>query len=213
MRRLFVLLAFCLSCGDDPGAISRGNDPPEITHQISGIVEDSVLNLAIRGVRVRIGDSLVVSDSQGHFMVVHRAGTFTLTVDDVGYERYGIPLNIYQDGATLKVRLQGQAPYLLSCTFETDLLTATIVDLQGRKTINRRSQSTITLVSNETSVLRDAYSWYFTPVDNLTWLAHVPLAGVVADTAVWRLEDSDGYARTSQCVKQPPPCSSCAAKR
>ena len=213
MRRYLVLLSCCLSCGDEPGDISRGNGPAETTHQISGIVEDSVLNLPLRGIRVNIGDSVAVSDSQGQFTTSHRSGPLSLAVDNVAYERYDLPLDLYQDRQGLRVQLLGQAPYVLSCTFETDLLTATIVDLQGRKTINRRSQSTITLVSDGNSVKQDAYSWYFTPVDNLTWLAHVPLSGAGADSAFWSLEDADGYTRSSRCVNQPPPCTNCAARQ
>ena len=209
MRRLVLLLPICLSCGDDNRDVAGVNPPEERIHLVSGMVEDSVLNLSLAGVRIRVGDSLVVSDFGGRFQVRHRAGNFGISVQDVAYERYDTPLALFQDRQTLVVRLQGQAPYLVSCTFETDLITARILDLQGRKTINRRSQSTITLLSNDTNIKRDAYSWYFTPVDNLTWLAYVPLAGVVADTAVWRLEDSDGYTRTTQCVKQPPPCTTC----
>lgn len=209
MRRLVLLLPICLSCGDDNRDVAGVNPPEGRTHLVSGMVEDSVLNLSLAGVRVRVGDSLVVTDAEGRFQVWHRAGNFGISVQDVAYERYDTPLALFQDRQTLVVRLQGQAPYLMSCTFEADLLTARILDLQGRKTINRRSQSTITLQSNSTSVKRDAYSWYFTPVDNLTWLAYVPMQGVVADTATWRLEDSDGYVRTSQCVKQAAPCTTC----
>ena len=209
MRRLALLLPLCLSCNDSGPDVAGVNHPAERIHSVGGMVEDSVLSLNLAGVRLRIGDSLVVSDSLGRFQVKHRAGNFGISVQDVAYERYDAPLALFQDRPSLVVRLQGQAPYLISCDFEADLLTARILDLQGRKTINRRSQSTITLQSNQTNVKRDAYSWYFTPVDNLTWLAHVPLQGVVADTAVWRLEDSDGYVRTTQCVKQPPPCTTC----
>ena len=209
MRRLVLFLPLCLSCGETNPDVAGPNRPAELVHMVSGMVEDSVLHLSLAGVRLRIGDSLVVSDQQGRFQVLHRAGNFAISVQDVAYERYDTPLALFQDRQSLTVRLQGQAPYLISCTFEPDLLTARILDLQGRKTINRRSQSTITLQSNLTNIKRDAYSWYFTPVDNLTWLAHVPLQGVTADTAVWHLEDSDGYVRTTQCVKQPPPCTTC----
>jgi hypothetical protein len=209
MRRLVLLLPFCLSCTDPGNDVTGGDRLEERIHMVSGMVEDSVLNFALAGVRLRIGDSLVVSDSNGRFQVKHRAGNFGISVQDVAYERYDRELALFQDRQTLEVRLLGQAPYLLSCTFEPDLLTARILDLQGRKTINRRSQSTITLQANSLKVERDAYSWYFTPVDNLTWLAHVPLQGVVADTATWRLEDADGYVRTSRCVNQPPPCTTC----
>jgi hypothetical protein len=209
MRRLALLLPLCISCSDRKNDVVGINPPDDRIHLVSGMVEDSVLNLALAGVRLRVGDSLVVSDSTGRFQVKHRAGRFGISVQDVAYERYDYPLDLFQDRQTLVVRLQGQAPYLTSCAFEPDLLTARILDLQGRKTINRRSQSTITLQSNSTSVKRDAYSWYFTPVDNLTWLAHVPMQGVVADTATWRLEDADGYVRTTQCVRQPAPCTTC----
>ena len=208
MRRSILLLALCISCGDDSGQIAEVPDP-ETFYQISGVVRDSVLYRAIPGIRIRIGDSLAVSDSMGRFSVVHRAGSFALTVDDYEYERHSIPLVLFQDQPDFIVRLRGHAPYLLSCTFQSDLLTGRIMDLQGRKTINRRSQSTITLVTTDTLVTKDAYSWYFTPVDNLTWLAHVPLAGVAADTAVWRLEDADGYVRGDRCVNQPAPCTVC----
>lgn len=208
MRRALLLFTLCISCGNDPGKVAPTDDPGTM-HVISGIVEDSMLNLPIAGVRVLMGDSVAVSDSQGRFSTVHRSGDFTLLVDDYGYERYEIPLAIFGDDRTYRVLLRGQAPYVLSCTFETDLLTARVVDLQGRKTLNRRSQSTLTLISNTTLFFREAYGWYWTPVDNYTWLAHVPHTGVVADTADWRLEDADGYVRGARCVNRPPPCVSC----
>jgi hypothetical protein len=208
MRRFLLLLPLALSCGRDSGGPSHDQEPAG-TYQVSGTVVDSLFGLGLRGVRVRIGDSVVLTDSTGRFSTLHRPGNITLAIDHIGYERYEIPLDPYQRSTALRVPLQGQAPYLLSCLFDADLLTARILDLQGRKTLNRRSQSTITLVSDAATVTRDAYSWYFTAVDNLTWLAHVPLAGMVADTARWRLEDADGYVRTAQCVKQPPTCTTC----
>ena len=208
MRRSLPLLTLCLACGDDPGQISQVEDPVRY-HVVAGFVEDSILNTPIPLARVLIGDSVAVTDSQGRFRTMHRSGNFGLLVDDYGYERYEIPLAIFRDDLPIRVMLRGHAPYVLSCTFETDLLTATVVDLQGRKTLNRRSQSTITLISNSVSFFRDAYNWYWTPVDNYTWLAHVPHPGVVADTADWRLEDADGYVRATRCIKQPPPCGVC----
>jgi hypothetical protein len=168
-----------------------------------------MLNSPIVGVRVLIGDSVMVSDSQGRFATLHRSGNFSLLVEDYGYERYEIPLAIFGNRQPHRILLRGEAPYLLSCTFEPDLLTARVVDLQGRKTLNRRSQSTITLISNDVRLFREAYNWYWTPIDNYTWLAHVPHTGVVADTAEFRLEDADGYVRSAQCVNQPPPCVGC----
>jgi hypothetical protein len=208
MWRALLLSTLCLSCGNDPDPAAPSGGPGPL-HVVSGVVEDSMLNLPVAGIRVLIGDSVAVTDSQGRFTTVHRSGNFTILVDDYSYERYEVPLAIFSDDRPHVVRLRGFAPYLLSCTFETDLLTARVVDLQGRKTVDRRSQSAITLVSNETRFYREAYNWYWTPVDNLTWLAHVPHTGVVADTADWRLEDADGYVRGARCVNQPPPCTGC----
>jgi hypothetical protein len=212
MRRALVLLAFCLSCSNDS---TDPIDPPgnETFYRISGTVEDSILGTPVAGVRVLIGDSSVLTDASGHYATTHRSGDLTVEVNDYRYENYQVPVSLLTDGRIVTVRLRGNAPYITACTFETDLLTARLVDLQGRKTINRRSQSTITLISSDTTVFRDAYNWFFTPVDTYTWLAHVPHAGVPADSAVWRVEDADGFTRTVQCVNQPPPCSFCAPRR
>jgi hypothetical protein len=208
MRRLLPIVTLVLACGGEPGT-SPVETPEPVFRPVNGVVEDSMLSVPLPGIRVLIGDSAVVTDSQGRFSLSHRSGDFELVVEDYGYEPYRRRVRVYGDAPLNRVLLRGEAPYLLSCSFEADLLTATVVDLQGRKTLNRRSQSTITLFSNTTRYFREAYNWYWTPVDNLTWLAHVPHAGVVADTAEWRLEDADGYVRGARCVNQPGPCQDC----
>ena len=173
---------------------------------------DSVLNIPVMGVRGFIGDSLVVSDSNGRFTVVHRAGDVALTVDDFRFDPYRGRIQLHSNLSNLQLRLRGNAPYLTACSFGTDLITATVIDLQGRKTVNRRSASTMTLVGQDgTSYRRDANTWSWSPVDFFTWQAYVPATGISADTADWRLEDADGHVRSARCVNQPAPCQDCSA--
>lgn len=211
MRRPLAFLALAISCASDPGALPPEPDPAP-THLVSGTLVDSMLNVPIAGVRVFVGDSSAVSDSQGIFTTRHGPGTIALAVHDFRYEAYAGEVDLYRDLSRLTLRLEGQAPYLVSCTFTPDLLTARVVDLQGRKTVNRRGASTITLVAGGISYQQDANRWSWTPIDDLTWLAHIPLTTAGADTAVWRLEDADGFVRGARCINQPaPPCASCVA--
>jgi hypothetical protein len=178
-------------------------------HMVSGTVHDSVLGDPVVGIRLFIGDSSAVTDSQGRFRTRQAPGPTDLSVRDYRYEGFASRLQLYRDEVNVRVRLRGEAPYLLSCGFAPTLLTAEVVDLQGRKTINRRGASTITLVASDSSYQQDANLWSWTPVDDLTWLAHIPLTSVGADTAVWRLEDSDGHVRSARCVNRPAPCTTC----
>ena len=211
MWRRLLLLAFCVSCGGEPDGIAPVV-PDEPMRVVSGVLEDSVLSIPVAGVRVLIGDSSVVSDSQGRFVTLHRSGDIRLSVADYRFESYSTPYTVLGDDDNIQLRLRGEAPYLTSCTFGSELLTATLIDLQGRKTINRRTQSTTTVVGDGSSYRRDANTWSWTPIDNFTWLAHVPIGGVGADSAVWQLEDADGHVRSARCTNQPPPCVACAAK-
>jgi hypothetical protein len=208
MRRPLVLLALSISCSNDSGPLPPDGDPGQL-HVVSGTVQDSILDTPVAGVRVFIGDSFAMTDSQGQFTTRQDPGTIALLVTDYRYEGYSSALELYRDEYRVRIRLKGQAPYLLSCSFEPTLLTARIVDLQGRKTVNRRGASTITLVAEETSYQQDANRWSWTPVDDLTWLAHIPLTTVGADTAVWRLEDADGHVRSARCANRPTPCTTC----
>ena len=207
MRNSIALLALSVACAGDSTSPPPG-DTSGRSYEISGVVEDSLLGVPLSGIRVTLFDSFTVTDAAGRFAFQHPSGRFDLTVADYEFAPYATEVEIFRD-QSLRIRLQGSAPYLLACFFDTGVLTARILDLQGRKTINRRSQSIVTLVSNQPVFERDAYGWYWTPVDNLTWLAHVPHGAVVADTAIWRLEDADGFARVARCIKEPPPCESC----
>jgi hypothetical protein len=210
--RALVFLLFCASCAGDR-EISHPSDIPEVrTHLVSGVIADSILGLPLASIRVLIGDSSTLTDSLGRFTTRHAAGVVAIAVGDVSYEAYQLPLQLFADKGMVQIQLRGQAPYVTSCLFDVDELTATVIDLQGRKTINRRSQTTMSLVASGESFRRDANSWSWTPIDDLTWLAHVPLAGVHADSAVWRLEDADGHWRTARCVNRPPPCHNCTPR-
>jgi hypothetical protein len=213
MRPHLIQLALCISCGDSATTAAREGEEPVQTYMIAGTVMDSVQGWPLPGIRVLVGDSSVTSDSFGRFSTIHRGGDFSLMVNDPRYEPYDAHLQILGNDDRQRPLLRGYAPYITTCQFTGDTVHATVIDLQGRKTINRRSHSTMTVVSDSAVLRRDANTWSWTPIDNLTWIAHIPMGGLSADSAVWRLEDADGYVRNGWCVKQPPPCVACAGSR
>jgi hypothetical protein len=211
MRWYCTLLAGCLACGSDPSSIPNPDDDARFV-TVSGSVLDSVLGEPVPGIRVIVGDSLVTTDDEGRFSTRHRGGLFPLAITDHRFEPLE-QIERFDSFKTFILHGRGVAPYIMGCSFGPDSVYSQILDLQGRKTINRRSGSYLTLRAGAQIIQRDAYSWVWNPVNTLTWRTAAPLTAA-ADTVDWRIEDADGNARTLRCLRatSPPPCDSCGGQ-
>ncbi|MEO8199264.1 MAG: hypothetical protein ABI679_01975 [Gemmatimonadota bacterium] len=209
MRWHRLLLLGLAGCGGAADTSSQ-NDLPVQTFTVTGLVRDSVLGSPLAGIRVLVGDSAVITDAAGRFTTIYRGGRTSIIVNDGLYEPYLANHDLVRNIDVI-LELAGQAPYVIGCGFSGDSVTATMLDLQGRKTINRRAASYLLARSGPAIIQNDAYSWHWNPIDNITWRTNVPLGGP-ADSVDWTLEDGDGNTRFTRCVKQPPPCQGCASR-
>jgi hypothetical protein len=212
MRYSAIILLCCAACGDPKTPNSPSEDPAHYL-PVSGTVYDSVLGQAIPGLRVLVGDSAVLTDTFGRFSTMHRSGAFVIAVNDSRYETFTRPDRL-QGNNIVVLSLRGRAPYVTSCEFGADSVMATMVDLQGRKTINRRNGSFLTAELPGDSLQNDAYSWSWRPIDDFTWRTASPVSSS-ASAVEWRLEDADGNSRTTRCVRSapPPPCETCGGNQ
>lgn len=194
------------ACGEEqaPSAPSATDSTPFFS--ITGFVLDSMLGLPLPGIRVAVGDSIAVTDQSGAFQLWQRRGASAVRINDAAYEPYTVPLG-FASHSTVTVPLRGLAPYALQCHFQADTVQAVIVDLQGRKTLNRRTMTRLSARDN--GIVRTADTWFWTPVDHLTWTAAVILPQSSIDSVEWRLEDQDGNVRMTSCVRTQGPCRTC----
>lgn len=206
MRRSCLLLLLTAACAG--GAEPTAHDPlPVPTFRLSGVVRDSVLGVPVAAVHLLLGDTAAVTDTAGYFTLQFPAGEAPLLIADPRFEPYAAAMSVFKD-SEITLLLRGQAPYVTSCAFQGDSVSATIVDLQGRKTVNRRAESYLVARSSQAVIQNDANSWHWNAVDNVTWRTNVPIGGL-ADSVDWQLEDADGNARLTRCTRQAPPCLHC----
>lgn len=206
MRWACLLALFGAACGT-PAEPTGQNESPILTFSVTGMVRDSILGTPVAGIRVLVGDSGVVTNADGRFATRYREGRALVEINDLRFEPFSTSLTFMKD-EELTLLVRGQAPYVIGCVFRGDSVSATMIDLQGRKTINRRAASYLLARASQSVIQNDANSWHWNPIDNLTWLTNVPL-GSPADSVDWSLEDADGNARFTRCVRQPPPCQGC----
>ena len=198
-----ILLAGCK--GQD--VVRENPSLPPVYFTLTGGVFDSVLNTPVAGLRISIGDSSVLTNDAGLFHTTQRAGSGQLTINDRRFERVTLPAN-FDHNANLTLLLKGTAPYASRCEFRGDTVTALIMDLQGRKTMDRRFRTYLTAELNQQLIQKNGYAWFWTPLDNITWSAAVLLPDTTISSVSWQLEDLDGNARTSTCQRSPV-CAQC----
>ncbi len=204
MRNLALIVAILIvGCGPDHE--SGGKDPTGLVpvyYSVTGAIYDSVLGVPAAGLRVFVGDSVVTTSEAGIFHVLQREGSGYIIVNDIRFEPLVLPF-AFDHRATPTILLRGTAPYVFHCQFHQDSVTAFIVDLQGRKSMDRRTRTRLTTGLGQQSVVRTGDRWLWTPLDNITWSASVGLPDSTVSSVEWRLEDLEGNVRTSTCQRSP----------
>ncbi len=195
-------IAGLVACGGSPPA---PDEPaiPEPRVPLTGVVLDSLAGLPVAGARVLGTDSVVVTDAGGSFRLLVPTRPLVILVMASGYGSHALPVSL-QGPAHRTVRLRRLAPAVLGCAIVSDTVYATVVDLQGRKTVNRREGSVAVISSGGQAVVLTGLAWYWRPLDSLTLAVVIPPpAGAVA-AAVLTVSDVEGFRGTAQCFPAGP---------
>lgn len=201
--RILVLGLLLAGCGAPDSLFTPpAGDPAPVLVWLDGRVADSMTGAALADVGIFGGESTVASDIDGRFRVPVRTGMVTLRATASGYEHFSSVFNVVTSGSH-DLLLRRLAPALLACGLQGDTLTGIVVDLQGRKTIDRREGSFAVLTTGGSALT--AINWYWQPVDYLTWRIAIPLNGSPATDALLVLRDTDGWLSGRACAGLPAP--------
>ncbi|MEO6068593.1 MAG: hypothetical protein ABJB33_01735 [Gemmatimonadota bacterium] len=201
---LFLLLGITACAGTEFAPPDGGGGEQVALVAISGRVVDSVTARSVPGVKVNLGGKIEVTDVDGIFRTTVPSDSVSVSVSTIGFEKYA---RIIRPSASIPmiVALRRLAPIPVSCVLHDTVFVAVVVDLQGRKSLERWSQSTLTLVSAGRSTTIGALHWGYRPLDTYRW--EVDIVGV--DPALaridWDLYDSEGHAYRGSCEPAAPP--------
>ena len=209
MRAPPFLLLLLAACAAPEFSVPTGDGEPEAALvTIQGLVIDSISEAPVPGVNVAIGGKFATTDAAGTFTLPAVAGTVTATAHAQGYEPFteGFPIPAAEASSVIELQLRRLAPIAIQCRLGSAGFSAVVVDLQGRKTLERWSQSTLTLVTPAGSRTIPAPGWGYHALDYLKWLVTIPDASPSTVRADWVLFDSQGDAYRGSCepVAAPP---------
>jgi len=199
MKQMVVLAAACAVAGclgTGPGEPSLGGDAARPAYRVNGVAYDSLAVMPIPDLDLRVGATRLRTDAYGRFSADVDSGYVTFQIFTPDYEppHLAIP-HIKRQFVTL--RLRRYAPLVVAFQVLGDSVQATIVDLQGRKTIDRWLVSRVTLHRpvGSSIVLGTGMNWRV--VDDFTYQARVAAAGI--DSATWDVHDVTGFSVVSDC--------------
>lgn len=194
-----LLLPLAAACGEDPPLPTQPQLPPqENVAVIHGLVTDGLLGSRLAGIRVNVGPVTLLSDSAGLFSGSVPKGKQTLLVDSYGYEKYQDTLTVITSH-NLGIALVREAPAVTVCQADSSGIHAWIVDLQGRKSVDRRFATQVSIggPGGTRHLTGNDLDWDW--VDDFTWRVDIP--GVLASRSDihWRVVDGDGYHGIMSC--------------
>ncbi len=186
--------------------------PPTVTEggvevvQIAGRVIDSVTRAGVPRITFGIGGNFETTDAEGQFTAWVARGDNAVGVNIAGFEPFA---RIIQVGprSEFELPLRRLAPVPVTCELEPQGFRAIVVDLQGRKSLERWSQSTLTLVWSARQTTIGAVNWGYRAIDGLRWEVTIPNVDGSVLRADWQLYDSEGHLYRGSCepVAAPPP--------
>lgn len=205
---LGLLLAAACYGGGERAPLAPGPGDVDLV-AIHGVVTDSVLGRPLAGVPLSVGGKVVETGADGSYSARVPAGALVVRVAFSLYEDYQVTVPIAVD-QEINFPLRRLNPALTACAIGADSIRAVIVDLQGRKTINRAEGSILRMASASSGPTEvTAWDWRWTAVDEYTWRAAIaaPNPGVVS--AIFTLRDKRGFGELADCgsvpAPQPPP--------
>lgn len=169
---------------------------------VSGVVRDSVLGEPVAGVRVFAGDSSFITGSDGTFSLTLAQGRQTLQAAPYAFEPVRLDLDL-NTPRTFVLLLRREAPAVIACVATPAGLSAWVLDLQGRKTVDRRFATSVDIESAAGSrrLLGHDLDWY--PLSDLTWRVDLPGSALDRTDVLWNLADGDGFRSARRCSDAP----------
>ncbi len=194
----------CVGGGEGPAEPSPGSERLGPSVQVDGLVLDSVPGSPVPRATVILGDTGTVTDDAGRFRLFVPAGPVPLLILALGHETRSQLLTV--NGSTRStVQLRRLSPFLQACAVQADTIHAVIVELQGRKTLNRREGSTVSLTTPSGTTVLNGFAWRWTPINHVTWWVRIPVPGNAPSRVSWLLRDIDDNLHAADCSQVPPP--------
>lgn len=191
------LLALVAACGGPEFTEPSVGGPVEVV-AVSGQVLDSVTGAALPGVTVGIGGKFYITDEAGGFTAMVRPGPNTVQVMDDRFEPFSHEI-VAGGAGPFAFALRRLAPVPIGCELYPDHFRAVVVDLQGRKELERWARSTLTLASPAGELTVNALQWGYRALDYYQWEITIPNVDPGTDRVDWVLYDSEGHSFLGSC--------------
>ncbi len=197
--RHYLLLLLAGACGEAPDEATTG--PPRAPRYVlTGVAYDSAVGLPAPGVKVTVGSPSTVTDEIGRYRLVVDSGRHVLTAPDSLYEPYQ-QTPIVTGDRVLDLQLRRLTPYVTGVVFVRDTIYATVVDLQGRRTLDRRQLSRLEVRGPGTVFTVTASRWAWLAIDLESWRVVVPVGRDDLTEATWRVMDIEGFEFLATCQR------------
>lgn len=207
MRRALVLPLLLIAACNDTAYRSLGEPDTEPTgplFTISGEVSDSLSGAVLAGVRVASGQYVTETDAGGAWSLTVPGGAVTVTTSPTGYERSSFSFTL-RTNAYVSLSARRLAPLVQECTRNGLTVSARIIDLQGRKTIERWQRSEAFVLDPAGEYRIGAPAWSYRALDYETWEVSLSPVAAVTQAIRWNVYDAEGHVYSGICEPVTPP--------
>src|SRR5688572_27824427 len=161
---LLLAAAASVGCNDTAYPVIPDEvEPAGPYYLVSGMVTDSLTGEAIPGARVYAGKRTALADATGSWSLDVPDGEVTISSAPSNYESGRETITVHSP-LFLNLSLRRRAPLVIDCSRSGSMAYALLIDLQGRKSVERWVQSRATIESPSGNVTIGAANWsYFPP--------------------------------------------------
>jgi len=167
-------------------------------YTVSGVVTDSLTGEGIPGARVSAGKRTALADAAGVWRLDVPDGEAIISSSPANYESGHETITVHSP-VYLNLQLRRRAPLVVDCQRDGSMVHAILIDLQGRKSVERWSQSRAIVEAPSGNITLMGQEWsYFPPPDYYQWPIGIP----IPDDAVrikWDVYDNEGYRFLGAC--------------
>lgn len=203
MRRTSPFLFLVLAACGGPEFVAPGEGDGQVsTVAIQGTVYDSVTGSPLANTSVAIAGQFVTTDGAGEYAAMVASGANRISISVAGFEPFSRTVTVGPEHV-FDLPLRRLAPFPTGCQLSDSGFAAIVIDLQGRKSLERWSQSTLTLRAPSGDRVIDALSWDYTPLDTYRWKVSIPDADPQTFRADWLLYDNTGGLFRGSCEPLP----------